>query len=216
MTVAAFLNQQKKMIMSKNRNRPNFAVVLVLCFSMQLSGVAYAQSTTPCGYVAGQGNAAKTAAKDKVNQDVDYDTQALKNAMTCLQRVKDLLALLTLPGLPDLMSMSEVIDFMSNKACQVAMKEVQKTVVDPVTGKINEISKDIYDSVGDINKGTGGLNPIKNGSSTTVGGVTKSVTEAGKASNSAVALPQQIQVSPSSSSSSSVWNRVGCAFGSGC
>jgi len=229
------------------RNRAQFLVCMVLVASME---IASAQVAGPCSTgtaVAGAAQSAAGAARARVLADQDAHKQVLTNAMSCLQRIKDMLAMLTIPAFPDItaISMSKIIDFLSNKACQVVVSQVQ-TVVDPVintlggtqsqinalASTVNGVSNQI--GGGNVVVGGGGGGIVCNGNEckltgvfdapATTGGGIPGFGPGGPNAPPVSTWPQQqqqqqeSQQNRSQAQDSSVWSRVGCtfSFGSNC
>lgn len=177
-------------------------VALVLALSVPLV------QADACGDIAAASQGGMNQESGKVTSDQDRIAQAQSNAATCIQRIKDMLAAMTAPQFPDIASISasQIINYLSNKACQVVISKIDQTVVRPIGNEINDWNNQIYDGIGGVNNQ---VRPI-------IGGNVLG-TQSGSAAlgRGAAAVSQVAPVQPAVSSGS-VWNRLSCAVGANC
>lgn len=192
----------------RRRDRANFAVALLLAVSMQ---GAHADA---CNDVVQSAQRAKDDQQAKVQSDQDRIAQAQANAATCIQRIKDLLANMTAPQFPDIsqISMDQIMNYLSNRACQVVQAQVNSSVIAPVNNATGNWNSQVGGAVGGVNGAVGGYtggnvltttnNPSygQTGDQGAAGGGTAKGSSAGR----------------TSSNGGSVWDRLSCTFGGSC
>jgi hypothetical protein len=201
----------------RRRGLGQVAMILAASALALASAVANAGGTVPAAPCA-NGQAIQVAAQAKSdaakaqNQAFNqYQDQLQKDAMDCLERIKNFLASSSIrtyditSGLID-----QVEKQLAQKACNVAQAEVQKGM-EPVTNLEGKVNNGISNGVGQINNGfdkaiglPGGPSLISNG----VGGGAP-VTSAGPVGAGA-------PTTTPSSTSSSTWDKLSCAFGGSC
>lgn len=188
---------------SKRSRAAQFAVCMVLLSSMQIANAQCASGNV----IKATAEASKAAEKAKAIADRDNGKQVLSNAMGCLQNIKNMLTAMTGPMVPDvsMLAMSQIVNFLSNKACQVVVKQVEENVVNPINNTVNGYQSDINGVTRQVNgiSGQVGGDVLKQGQSTTLINTGKNVATTVK------------QVDPQAAPASSVWDKVGCVFGSG-
>lgn len=171
-------------------------ILICVLFAINLQiGFAEPYTPTPCPsagtVVSDAANKAATKEQDRIIKDKqDYDL-LVSNAMNCLQKIKQLLAWMSVPAFPDLTlpTMEAIINWLSNRACQVVINKVQA-----VTDPFKQIDATIQNEI--------------NGA----GGVIKNVIPPAYAP-APVSAPT---VAPAPPISNSTWNRVTCAVTGAC
>lgn len=161
-----------------------------------------------CGDIAAAAQVGMSQESGKVTSDQDRIAQAQTNAATCIQRIKDMLAAMTAPQFPDIASISasQIINYLSNRACQVVMSKIDQDVVRPIGNEINDWNNQVYDGIGGVNDK---VRPI------TGGNVLGTQSGSSALGRGAAAVSQVSPVQPAVSSGS-VWNRLSCAVGASC
>lgn len=177
-------------------------VVLVLALSVPLV------QADACGDIAAAAQGGMSKESSKVTGDQDRIAQAQSNAATCIQRIKDMLANMTAPQFPDIASISasQIINYLSNRACQVVMSKVDQEVARPIGNEINDWNNQVYDSIGGINNQ---VRPI-------TGGNVLGTQSGSSAMGRGAAAINQVAPTQPAVSSGSVWNRLSCAVGANC
>jgi CRISPR/Cas system-associated exonuclease Cas4 (RecB family) len=164
-------------------------VVLTIVGALQ---VAQAQTMADgCDLIRQAAQDAKAREVAAISAREDMSKQVLTNAMNCLQRVKQMLEA-TIPGINlAQVSMQQVLNYLSNRACQVVVSNAQQAMA-PAT----QATQNLNNAAGQVNSATSNAigTPVVQTSGPSVG--------AGGG-----------QASPGGGTS--VWDRVGCAFGRG-
>jgi hypothetical protein len=193
---------------------------LLIC-TIEIGGMhsAYAQTAAaaPCAATdigrqyTDRANLAKDFYDKKIEVLDDAQRQGMDAALNCLQRMKDILALISAPSFPDLTlpTMAAIMAFLAEKACKVVLNKTKQLIAPAL-----DLSKTVQDqidaqtrSVNGALSGQVGQNVLSNGSRQTLGGVMNNGYQTGVVGSAANAAEQ--------ANNSGVMNRLGCAFGGG-
>lgn len=200
------------------RRRARFTTILV--FSLALQAGQAARAADPCdvfkGHVADQYRRDQLINQQLLSQAKDQ----LSNAMDCLQRVKRIMVMVTVPSIPDFVDMTieQVLTYLANKACQVVVKTVDTKVVDPLNGAIGDINSLTREYNDYIERGADSINTNVGGPVvTTTGGGQVNVGGGGggPASPSSAAPSNAAPTNAAPTSGGGTWNMLSCAFGAG-
>lgn len=179
----------KDMIRSVGRVTVVFSMIFSLEFAMAQNAAA------DCNAVSDAAMAARTSEVAGISERERLTAQAVENAKSCIDRLMQVIRNMsvTLPSLQSI-SIQAIVDYLSNRACAVAMSEVQQQV-GGINGAVNGA---VNNTVGGV---TGGINDGVNGAT---GGLTNGMPVVTPGPGTTV-RPQ----------STSVFGRLGCFFGAG-
>jgi hypothetical protein len=210
-----------------------FMLCAAIAMTLNTTTLVIAQTQTvpdvPCGpnsngaIIQASATAASERAVTTIKETHSIQSLMLQNAMNCLQRIKDLLSKMAVPTFPDLLggSLEAILAYLANQACRVVEGKVVKVIpqipqiptiktipggpeIKPVTTPWGDALKKTDSQ---IDKAIDSVTNAADGYASTASASTSGTTS-GSGSGS-TSMP-----GTSPPPSSSVWDRVSCAFSS--
>lgn len=188
-------------------------------------------TTTPCSAQSSQvriiNESAKTNAETVILDNANEQQKMVKQAMTCLQRIKDLLAQVAVPTFPDLTtaSISTILNWLSDKACQVIVGKVTRAIptfpnIAPITTipggpSITPGTTNVGGVLsGNYSYGTGAANFGTNAGNYAQSQVTAATNKVTNTVTTIQNIPSTVQ--GAANAGNTVWQQLGCSFGGKC
>jgi len=170
------------------RRTLRYIVALATAVSFQVAVAASLadQAAADCDAVVRAVAEAQQREVAGIDEREQLTTAAIESAKKCIDRVLTTLRSMV-PGMPSLtdVSLQQIIDYMSNKVCNIAISKINSTVGQGM-GQIN----------GSINQGVGQING-------SIGSVTGG------------APVPKVTIGRPPTGGGTVWDKLGCAFGRG-